>query len=66
MKQEQRDSFPEYARQCQNDVCTREHDEWVNYHRKAEGWECDTQGYATVTRLHPEDKERLMWVALHG
>lgn len=50
-----RDRLPIYQKQCLNFTCPRPHYEWIDYGRAAEGWECDTQGFATITRLHVED-----------
>lgn len=61
-----REKFPEYEKQCLLEACARPHVEWINYKRHAESWEADTQGYAVVTRLHPEDRETLMWRALNA
>lgn len=57
---EERKKYPEYAGQCLDEGCYQHHYEWVNYDRIAEGWECDTQGWATVTRLHQPEYDKLI------
>jgi hypothetical protein len=56
----QKQRHPEYAGQCLDTTCGRDHYEWINYDRQAEGWECDTQGFATVTRLHQPEYDKLI------